>query len=206
MRALLRKDLLLIRKAYKVYFVAILLFGIAAAFRPDYTFFTVYPFVLAALIPYNLFSLDERSGWNAFSRSLPFTTQQIVGAKYIATLAVLGVTWAVFALLSILIGGWNAEELRHIFGILCAALIAPVLFLPAAIRWGTQKMFYLAVGLIMALTGLAFGLILGSRSEWLMGEMSVPAAVVMTAAAAAAAALLFISYKVSVRWYEEKEF
>ena len=81
-----------------------------------------------------------------------------------------------------------------------------MLFLPAAIRWGTQKTFYLAVGLIMALTGLVFGLILGSRSEWLMGEMPVPAAVVMTAAAAAAAALLFISNKVSVRWYEEKEF
>ncbi len=199
MRALLRKDLLLMRKAYKPYFVSILLFGIVAAFKPDYTFFTVYPFVLAALMPYNLFSLDERSGWNAFSRSLPFTTQQIVGAKYIATLTMLGATWALFALLQILIGGWNAGELLHVFGILCAALVAPALSLPAAIRWGTQKMFYLAVGLIMALTGLAFGLILGSRSEWLTDGMPVPAAV-------AAAALMFVSYKVSVRWYQEKEF
>ena len=82
MRGLLLKDLYLIRKYLVSYLVLMVVFLVIAAFSNGNMFLTFYPCLIATMVPVNLLSYDERSGWDRYSSTLPLTRAQIVSAKY----------------------------------------------------------------------------------------------------------------------------
>ena len=73
MRGLLLKDLYLIRKYLVSYLVLMVEFLVISAFSNGNMFLTFYPCLIATMVPVNLLSYDERSGWHnhGFHRGAP---------------------------------------------------------------------------------------------------------------------------------------
>lgn len=82
MRGLLLKDLYLIRKYLISYLVLIVVLLAISVLSNGNMFLTFYPCLIATMVPVNLLSYDERSGWDRYSSTLPLTRAQIVSAKY----------------------------------------------------------------------------------------------------------------------------
>ena len=207
MKALLRKEYYVIRKTFRSYFAAIAVFGVAGAFKPGLLFLVIYPLVLSAMLPYSLYSLDENGGWNALSRTLPYTENHIVGAKYIVSVAVVVLTWLYIALLQLLVGAAGVREAVPLLGLLCTALLMPAVFLPTAIRFGTRKMFYLYHGILMGFFGIIMGIVSSYKKAGAMESiLRLPLGLMITAAVVCLPIVLFLSYRLSVRFYREREF
>jgi hypothetical protein len=87
-KGLLLKDWYMIKQYCKIYLVITVLFGAASVVNDENLFFVFYPCVLGGMIPVNLLGYDERSHWDRYSGTLPYTKKQIVSAKYLIGLFV----------------------------------------------------------------------------------------------------------------------
>lgn len=101
MKGLLLKDWYMMKKYCMAYLLITVVF-LAVSCVSDNIFFTFYPCLLCGMIPINLLSYDERSGWIQYSGALPYTKKQIVSSKYLvglfSTLAVMAITVVVQAI------------------------------------------------------------------------------------------------------------
>lgn len=108
-------------------------------------FFSFYPCILCGMIPVNLLSYDERSGWMQYSGALPYTKKQIVSSKYLvglfSILAVMAVTLTVQVIqMNVTDRGFViADYLVSLFlmWLLSAACLS--LCMPFVFRFGTEN-------------------------------------------------------------------
>ena len=151
MKALLRKDITVLWRRMKIFFLLILVFSaIPSAFQN--TFAVVY----AAMIPYSIFSVDEVSKWDTLSMMLPYSTKEIVGSKYL-----LGGAFIAFSALLV----WAGRLVHLLLGIpvmedltlmaVCISLLVMDLTLPAVFRFGVEKARLTMLFLIAAVCGSA---------------------------------------------------
>lgn len=148
MKGLLKKDLLLAVKTYKiVFFVSIVLLAVRFfAEEVSVTFFL--PVMFAGMLPTSLLALDERDGWDRTAEMLPVTRAQRVGAKFLLGF----MFWAVMAALSLLVeagaslvqGNFDGEALLTMAALFAVAgLACPAIMLTFGFRFGTEKARYL---------------------------------------------------------------
>lgn len=97
MKGLFIKDLYLMKKYCKILFVLVIVFLIAGITKKD-EFFHTYSLLMVSIVPVTLLSYDEKSKWNVYSQTMPYTKKQIVSEKY---LVMLGLLCAVSILLCI---------------------------------------------------------------------------------------------------------
>ena len=91
MIGLLRKDQTLLWSSYSKNFLVVLLLYSAMMLASDSMIFVMYALVfLGGLYTTSTLMLDEQSQWDTYARTLPVTAGQIVGSKYLLTVA-----WAV---------------------------------------------------------------------------------------------------------------
>ena len=103
MRGLLLKDWYMTCKYCKSYLLIVVVFMGVSLAGGDNLFFAFYPCLLSGMIPVNLLGYDERSKWNQYSATLPYTRAQLVSAKYLIGL---------FAQLLVLILSGIAQAIR----------------------------------------------------------------------------------------------
>lgn len=105
MKALLYKDLCLIRKQMRVFLLVILLLLLF----PLHIFWTAVNISLAPLVglmvPLQLAMYDEKSRWNHYARHLPYTPRDLVLSRYLA--------------------GWGSTLLGTALGLGATALLSP---------------------------------------------------------------------------------
>lgn len=151
MKALLRKDITVLWRRMKIFFLLILVFSaVPSAFQN--TFAVVY----AAMIPYSIFSVDEVSKWDTLSMMLPYSAKEIVGSKYL-----LGGAFIAFSALLV----WAGRLVHLLLGIpvmedltlmaVCISLLVMDLTLPAVFRFGVEKARLTMLFLIAAVCGSA---------------------------------------------------
>ena len=151
MKALLRKDITVLWRRMKIFFLLILVFSaVPSAFQN--TFAVVY----AAMIPYSIFSVDEVSKWDTLSMMLPYSTKEIVGSKYL-----LGGAFIAFSALLV----WAGRLVHLLLGIpvmedltlmaVCISLLVMDLSLPAVFHFGVEKARLTMLFLIAAVCGSA---------------------------------------------------
>ncbi len=139
MKGLLLKDWYMMKKYCKAYLLIAMLFLVVSCVDED-NFYLFYPCLLCGMIPVNLLSYDERSGWIHYSGTLPYTKMQIVSAKYLiglfSVLAVMAVTGIVQAVkMNIVNGGFALSDyiitlvLMWVMAIACFSLCLPFVFL-----------------------------------------------------------------------------
>ena len=194
MKALLRKDITVLWRRMKIFFLLVLVFSLVpSAFQN--TFAVVY----AAMLPYSIFSVDEASKWDTLSMMMPYSTKEIVGSKYllgggfIAFSALL--MWA-GRLVQLFLGGSVTEDLT--LAAVCISLLIMDITLPAVFRFGVEKARLTMIFLIAAVCGSA-----GAASALVNREVSLGGGIIPLLFAAVVGTV--ISVRVSVAMWEKRK-
>ena len=163
MKGLLKKDLLLAVKTYKiVFFVSIVLLAVRFfAEEVSVTFFL--PVMFAGMLPTSLLALDERDGWDRTAEMLPVTRARRVGVKFLVGLLCWTVTMALSlaaeAGASLVQGNFDGSALLTMAALFAVAgLACPAVTLTFGFRFGTEKaryLYFLLMAVIFA-AGAAF--------------------------------------------------
>ena len=159
---------------------------------------------LIGQIPFDADSLLQKTVLKHHNRSVA----QLVSAKYLMGLifngGVLLVCLGVLALRQILGDGFDLDAFLGA-GLLCFVLgvAAPAFLLPLAFKFGPEKGRLLFTVLIASLCGAGFAL---GQTDFLSGLAIGNTVVVALAAAGVTLALYLLSWRLSIHFYQKKEF
>lgn len=219
MIGLLRKDQTLLWTTYNKNFLVVLLCYTAMIFASDSLIFVMYALIfLGGLYVSSTLTLDEQSQWDTYARTLPVTAAQIVGSKYL-----LSVAWTLICFLlsqslcslSGLARGNLADQWHnYLAGNLAAT--APVflynaLTLPLSYKFGAAKarsVTIMATGVLVGVSVLGIGQLLRTSDAEQINLIPVDSALgvflVLLAFLAVSLVLFFISWLVSTAIYRNK--
>lgn len=207
------KDGYLLWKNYKVYFlVALVLIGgyvLSADVSGGNLFLLFYPALLICMIPVNLISTDENSGWLSYSAAMPLSRAKLVSARYLlALLLTLGTVLLYLLLLGIkfLRTGSGLDSLPGVLGVLLPVLLLPpAIMLPLMLKYGYAKgnsLYLISLGVVFSLISIAIYFLSNLSLDSLTGLVRV----LMIAAPLGIAVLFGLSWLLSIRIYKKKEF
>lgn len=210
MNALVLKDLLNLRNSMKTIVIMMIIFGII--FIPTGNVITLYflLMIFGAMLPSTSISYDDMAKWDKFALTMPLKKKDIVRSKFILMIVLTVISLAIAVLATAIIYAFNPSLLTSVninplsmlavifaLGPLYGSLALPILY-----KFGSEKARYVMI-FIMVLAGAAvlgifmiFGNIIGSVNP--IAATVLPLAVSLV--------IMFISYKLSCRIYEKKEF
>lgn len=159
MRGLLLKDWYLMKKHCKLYLLSVAMFLTASLFSEN-MFFAIYPCMVSVLLPVSLYSFDERSGWNVYSRTMPYRPADIVSAKFLIGLFCQLFVSVLFVLLQggklVYTHSFSAPAVVNYLAFLAIGFCCASLYLPLVFKLGVEKsrMAYMALIVIMCVAGV----------------------------------------------------
>lgn len=206
MKGLLYKDFLLLWKNCKsLLLIALLYIGLSAfGYSGQRVLFIFLACLMVGSASTTLISVDERDKWNIYSDALPVSRGMYVSSKYILTLAGLTGLLALSGLVMLL--GEGSSSL----GMLCVMWVMsfgiPALMMPVMFWLGAEK------GRIANM--IVSGLVAGGSSVIVIisvaGNFDYPAGIAFGAipwtAGLVSTALFFLSWPISMKLYEKREF
>ena len=209
MKALIYKDLVAVWKYCRRYLFLCGALLVLSVFLEEFAFLQMYPLILMGTLVNTLIAYDERDKWDRQVLTMPISRRQYVSAKYLTGLilqcTVLVLTAAAHGLQLRLAMDFSWKTFWMDLSMMAVlASASPSLILPFIFKNGSEKgrMAYLIVlGSIFAL--MVGGGIVLEKLDLLDAPMVVPMPGLL---AAIAAALYPISWALSVRWYEKREF
>lgn len=219
MIGLLRKDQTLLWTTYNKNFLVVLLCYTAMIFASDSLIFVMYALIfLGGLYVSSTLTLDEQSQWDTYARTLPVTAAQIVGSKYL-----LSVAWTLICFLlsqslcslSGLARGNLADQWHnYLAGNLAATALVflyNTLTLPLSYKFGAAKarsVTIMATGVLVGVSVLGIGHLLRTSDAEQINLIPVDSALgvflVLLAFLAVSLVLFFISWLVSTAIYRNK--
>lgn len=160
MKGLLRKDLYLMIKYCRLFFILIIVFSFAGAWNNN-LFFALYPITISSIIPVNLLSYDEKSNWSLYACTFPCSRKEIVSSKYILTVCTLTLSAIIVEVVQtinmIIRHNFHISGLLTIFTIIfIAGLLPPAFMFPFTFKLGAEKgrfAYYIGFILFFALLG-----------------------------------------------------
>ena len=215
MTGLLRKELYGLNSLYAKQLPLVALLYSALSLFTDQDFFIYFGVWVMMFYSLSTLSLDESSGWGRYARTLPVTTAQIVGAKFLVTLIYTGIA---------LVYGMAMGLVRRMIGgeadlaVLAAALLAigavslmmSSLMYPFAFRYGLEKA---RNGMLVVWMALFAGFYLfGSRLNEaaplieLLDTIAVYPVLWLAGTLAMTATVMALCFAASCRIYGKKEF
>lgn len=208
MKGLLLKDVYtFVKQGRYMFFIELLFLGIYLFAGGSYAVVANPFFIFSILLPMSLTTLlnvtEENERWPRYACSLPYTRKQFVTARYLtsgcAAVLFAGIATAAHAIRSAVDGGFSPLESAEVFlFLLCASLVANLLFLPLLYRFGTEKARLLLLGF-----AVLFGILIGTLS--VAERSAIPNSVVKIAALPAVLLLWVGSWALSVRIYRKRE-
>ena len=219
MIGLLRKDQTLLWTTYNKNFLVVLLCYTAMIFASDSLIFVMYALIfLGGLYVSSTLTLDEQSQWDTYARTLPVTAAQIVGSKYL-----LSVAWTLICFLlsqslcslSGLARGNLADQWHnYLAGNLAATALVflyNALTLPLSYKFGAAKarsVTIMATGVLVGVSVLGIGQLLRTTDAEQINLIPVDSALgvflVLLAFLAVSLVLFSISWLVSTAIYRNK--
>ena len=218
MTGLIWKDAMVMRKNIKFYAIFLVAyFGLALAGIFDISFVISFASVIIMMLPVSCFSFDEAAKWDRFCRSFPLEPRSIVGARYLFTLLIL-LSLAVFSsvcavLLNLLdIGSTSLiENIGSMLGSLGAGLFIVDVMLPLCYKLGAERarpylFAVIFIPFIAIFLLLRFGPDLGLSLEFLNRMPEISALGVIALLPLAGLVCLGLSFLLSCRIVDRKEF
>ncbi|KGR91172.1 hypothetical protein CD30_06925 [Ureibacillus massiliensis 4400831 = CIP 108448 = CCUG 49529] len=206
MRALLIKDLLILSKQFKLMSLIFIFFIVVSFMTEMGMVMIVMALIYSALQVSTTFSFEEMSHWNKFVNTLPIERKTIVQSKFI-----LGILLTIVTLIILSPIVYFSSELIHLLSfkdlfsgfilILSTSLIYLSVTIPIYIKFGMQtgKFVIFAIVFIPVFsTGFVQYFIREIGLNQLMQYLNL--------LPIASLVVLVISYFVSVRWYEKKQY
>lgn len=216
MLGLIEKDLRLTlsrKQTVVIFFVLALVMG----FSMDGSFLVGYLTMLASILAVGTISYDEYDNGFAFLMTLPFDRKTYVLEKYLFSLLMSAGAWLIGVILSCILGAVKSSPLYILTDLPVLLTLIPLLYLSAAImiplqlKYGAEKsrialfvIFGIIAILIMAVNRFA-------DNEAIYNKLSValdsvhPLAI-LAGITAVCVILSVLSYFISVRIMEKKEF
>ena len=157
------------------------------------------------ILPVTLISYDERFHWPAYAGTLPIRRRDEVREKYLLSLlliAVMGIIMTVLQAIAVLRNGSELAEgfVMMVVGMFAFSLLGPCVLLPLVYRFGSEKArvnFYILIILVAVLAATFSGM---------ATEVHFPFTTAYLILLAAVVACMPLSYVISCRAYEKREF
>lgn len=216
MTGLVLKDILVMRKTLKTYalFLCFYLFlSLLGIF--DVYFVTAMINVIIMMLPIGTFSYDEVAKWDRYAMSLPLSRRRIVGARYLFVLLTTLVS-AAFGLLAVTLLSIAGnvillEALSTILTSMGVGLLIADILLPLCYKLGPERArpyLYLVVfvPLILLFGGYKLGLLDEVDLSWIGNLPDVDILLLFSLVPLGALAGLAVSFLISCRIVEQKEF
>ena len=140
MYGLIWKDFLVLRKTLRLYVLFLLGYlGMALLGIFDLTFVTTFCVVILMILPISAFSYDEFARWDRYARTLPLSSRQIVGGRYLFVLLLLLVVAAIGAVSAVLLSLTGSADLWESLGAQLASLGAALFIVDVMLPLGPEK-------------------------------------------------------------------
>ena len=217
MKGLLLKDLLILKNQMRNVLMVIIGFVIISIMMKSYFYIAfVVPFYIVMLI-ISSFSYDELNNSNTYIIALPFSRKEIVKARYLLCLLSIITSFLIGLLLSIIIPVLNEEmEFASIFASTLASITGVIfiisLLIPFFYKFGVQKgrvMLFIAIMTISLLIGIIISLFENSKLNialFFNQLEQINWMILILISIAIILFILYISYLISYKIYENKEF
>ena len=207
MKGLLLKDWYMMKSYCRVYLLITIIFLMVSCMNEN-KFYVFYPCLLCGMIPVNLLSHDERSGWIQYSSTLPYTKMQFVSSKYLiglfSLLAVITVTGILQAVkMNVVDGGLAISEyvitllLMCVITTTCLSLCLPFVFL-----LGVEKgriVYFVMIGIFFA------GIAIATRLPIGVSESGFTPGLLLAGSVLFGIAICALSWYLSVVFYRKRE-
>ena len=208
MKGLLLKDFYMAVKYCKAYLLISLVFAAVSVMGNGNIFFTMYPILLASMIPVTIISYDERSGWNSYADALPYTRSMLVSVKYLLVLLVLAACTVLCVGVQLCrmlyVGDFDVHTLLRLLGILLSVgFFAPSIMLPVIFKLGSEKGRLAYYAVIVIVCAVCAFIVAVSDSSSMMHTISSSAG--SWIAAGTAAVLFPVSWLLSIIFYQNRE-
>ena len=202
MRALLQKDWIVLKKYFKMYMLIVALFLCAGTINAKDEFFVIFPLVMSAILTMALISYDERFRWDSYCAAMPISRRLFVSEKYLIDLIMAAIIFIPCVIGLASRHGLNSNEFSTVLLVMLgAALLMPAIMLPIIFKLGVEKgrlTYYIVIGF-----GIGISYIV---SEALSYSVTLHLGIVSVLVAAVIFAVLFwYSWKLSIRFYEQRE-
>lgn len=207
MKALILKDLYVILNQKNTLLTFIILFVIASFFLGDTGILLIFLTVLTITQINFTLTYDETSHWNRFVNTLPIEKSDIVKSKYILSLflilCMVVIVFPIFLLTNTITKTFTMVNFISILSIFISGVLMMLSFvIPVTIKYGAQKarIFILALIFIpvIVINVISNGSFFHQLLEFLLlfGYIALIIAVVM----------FYLSYQLSVKFFEKKEY
>lgn len=159
MKGLLLKDWYVIRNQCKYILLISLLWVVVAVLSADGSglYFAIIGGMLLAILPVTVIGLDERSRWESFALTMPYSRRTMVLSKYLLSLLAMAASCILYTAAS-----FTASLIRHtafsaqslaaaLIAIIMTAGISTVLIYPLIFRLGVEKgrIWYMMVTILL---------------------------------------------------------
>lgn len=213
MTGLVLKDFLMMRKTLKTYLIFFALYlGMAVAGIFPISIVTSMVTVIIAVLPISTFVYDDAAKWDRYAVSLPLGRRKVVGARYLF-IALLLLVSAAFGLLTIVLAplmgqGELTELAATVLVTITYGLVLNDIMIPLVYKIGAERARMYLYIIVFAPVILLF---LAARLELLdlSGLNAISEGTVLLVCSllpVAGVAGLGLSYLISCRIYEKKEF
>lgn len=208
MKGLLLKDMYELIKQCKFIFLFCVVYVFLSYTESGY-FFLAFSIIFFSLLPTTIMALDERSKWESYAITMPYTRKEMVLSKYILSLGGVIFMSVLYELVNIIIYFINSSYAMSIvdsFNIILPfclmAIIISSINLPINFKFGAEK-GRLGTIFICVIIGVIGGGLFSQSSgsiELINYFMNIPSFVYLTLIAV----LWVVSYFVSVKIYEKR--
>lgn len=167
--------------------------------------------MLPMIIATNTIGMDEKTKWDNYAMTMPISRKDVVKSKYVTLITIVGLTTVVIVAINIFLQGLKGEILlsnilENISLNLSIGMILSAIIIPIVCKFGLEK------ARIALMTFIIIPIFIGSYLEGnlaqFIGYSNIEVLVSYIAYILLAIAFLacLISYLISVKIYEKKEF
>lgn len=218
-KGLIIKDFKLIKSQMKSFFIIMILWGVFMTTQLNMaTFFVGYVAVLCSFITLSTLNYDEFENGSAYLMTLPISRKDYIFGKYLFGMLITTIPFAAASMLSWVVLIARGTEMRFVEYFMSIIVLIPMAYLllaleiPLQVKFGQEKSRMISVILI---GGFSAGIGIISYMSKLVDDNGIEAAtgivglgtgVLVMLVVAALAVLMWISYIISCRFMEKKEF
>lgn len=200
MRGLLIKDWKTLLKQMKVMLVIVVVFACIPG-----TYMAAFALFYAAMLPITALAYDERAKWDELAAMMPYTSQSIVGSKYVLGLTLVLPVLALSMLSRLLVHSTPliSEDTVSLLITACLSLILIAIDLPFMFHFGVEKgrLIYILLTCAFVLAGVNYA---GKLADMVSSFETAMVTTVPLLLLAAAVIALLLSYLISVRVYRAR--
>lgn len=202
MSALLLKDWYMARKCCGSFLFVVLVF-LGLSFVSSNVIFYTYPCMMTGLLPYTLYSYDEREKFSDFCASMPVSRRQYVSEKYVFGLIASAAAAVLTLIAALLNSNTGTEEILPMLSVAAvAALVSQAVMLPFGFKFGVEKGRILFIAVVAVL----FAVFYIFMTPEVLGTFTLDAKSFCIIALAVSILLFTASWLISQKVYENKEF